>query len=47
MQYIPGKSLDKVIAEGPASMQLVLSSGHPDRGRSGGGALRWASSIAT
>ena len=25
MQYIPGKSLDKVIAEGPASMQLVLS----------------------
>jgi serine/threonine protein kinase len=27
MQYIPGKSLDKVIAEGPASMQLVLSAG--------------------
>ncbi len=27
MQYIPGKSLDKVIAEGPASIQLVLSSG--------------------
>ena len=27
MQYIPGKSLDKVIAEGPANMQLVLSSG--------------------
>ena len=27
MQYIPGKSLDKVIAEGPASAQLVLSSG--------------------
>ena len=27
MQYIPGKSLDKVIAEGPASVQLVLSSG--------------------
>src|ERR1700759_483914 len=27
MQYIPGKSLDKVIAEGPASTQLVLSSG--------------------
>jgi serine/threonine-protein kinase len=27
MQYIPGKSLDKVIAEGPASLQLVLSSG--------------------
>ncbi len=27
MQYIPGKSLDKIIAEGPASMQLVLSSG--------------------
>src|ERR1700712_5554410 len=26
MQYIPGKSLDKVIAEGPASTQLVLSS---------------------
>ena len=27
MQYIPGKSLDKVIAEGPANAQLVLSSG--------------------
>jgi eukaryotic-like serine/threonine-protein kinase len=27
MQYIPGKSLDKVIAEGPANVQLVLSSG--------------------
>ncbi len=27
MQYVPGKSLDKVIAEGPASVQLVLSSG--------------------
>ena len=27
MQYIPGKSLDKVIGEGPASTQLVLSSG--------------------
>jgi len=27
MQYITGKSLDKVIAEGPASAQLVLSSG--------------------
>jgi serine/threonine-protein kinase len=27
MQYIPGKSLDKVIADGPASTQLVLSSG--------------------
>ncbi|MDE1161652.1 MAG: protein kinase [Acidobacteriaceae bacterium] len=27
MQYIPGKSLDKVIAEGPANLQLVLSSG--------------------
>ncbi len=27
MQYIPGKSLDKVIGEGPASVQLVLSSG--------------------
>ena len=27
MQYIPGKSLDKVIAEGPANQQLVLSSG--------------------
>src|ERR1700738_2356082 len=27
MQYIPGKSLDKVIAEGPASVQLTLSSG--------------------
>jgi eukaryotic-like serine/threonine-protein kinase len=27
MQYIPGKALDKVIAEGPASLQLVLSAG--------------------
>jgi serine/threonine-protein kinase len=27
MQYIPGKSLNKVIEEGPASAQLVLSSG--------------------
>ncbi len=27
MQYIPGKSLDKVIVEGPASLQLVLSAG--------------------
>jgi serine/threonine protein kinase/tetratricopeptide (TPR) repeat protein len=27
MQYIPGKSLDKVISEGPASLQLVLSGG--------------------
>jgi serine/threonine-protein kinase len=27
MQYIPGKSLDKVIGEGPANVQLVLSSG--------------------
>ena len=27
MQYIPGKSLDKVIAEGPANAQLVLSTG--------------------
>jgi len=27
MQYVPGKSLDKVIEEGPASVQLVLSSG--------------------
>ncbi len=27
MQYIPGKSLDKVIAEGPANLQLVLSCG--------------------
>lgn len=27
MQYIPGKSLDKVISEGPASLQLVLSAG--------------------
>jgi serine/threonine-protein kinase len=27
MQYIPGKSLDKVIAEGPANTQLLLSSG--------------------
>jgi eukaryotic-like serine/threonine-protein kinase len=27
MQYIPGKSLDKLIAEGPASLQLILSAG--------------------
>src|SRR6202042_975000 len=27
MQYVPGKSLDKVIGEGPASGQLGLSSG--------------------
>src|SRR6201987_4403446 len=27
LQYIPGKSLDKLIAEGPASLQLVLSAG--------------------
>jgi len=27
MQYIPGKSLDKLIAAGPASLQLVLSAG--------------------
>src|ERR1700720_1306476 len=27
MQYIPGKSLAKLIAEGPASLQLVLSAG--------------------
>jgi serine/threonine-protein kinase len=27
MQYIPGKSLDKVIVEGPASLQLALSAG--------------------
>ena len=27
MQYIPGKSLDRIIAEGPASLQLVLSAG--------------------
>jgi serine/threonine protein kinase/tetratricopeptide (TPR) repeat protein len=27
MQYIPGKSLDKVIGEGPASLQLTLSAG--------------------
>ncbi len=27
MQYVPGKSLDKIIEEGPASIQLVLSSG--------------------
>ncbi|NUQ29548.1 MAG: protein kinase [Acidobacteriaceae bacterium] len=27
MQYIPGKSLDKVIGEGPASLQLILSAG--------------------
>lgn len=27
MQYVPGQSLDKIIAKGPASMQLVLSVG--------------------
>jgi serine/threonine-protein kinase len=27
MQYIPGKSLDKLIAEGPATLQLALSAG--------------------
>ncbi len=27
MQYVPGESLDKVIANGPASVQLVLSVG--------------------
>jgi len=27
MQYIPGKSLDKLISEGPSSLQLVLSAG--------------------
>jgi len=27
MQYIPGKPLDKIIAGGPASLQLVLSAG--------------------
>jgi serine/threonine-protein kinase len=27
MQYIPGKSLDKLIVEGPSSLQLVLSAG--------------------
>ena len=27
MQYIPGKSLDKIIAQGPSLLQLVLSAG--------------------
>lgn len=27
MQYVPGKSLDKLIVQGPASLQLVLSAG--------------------
>ena len=27
MQYIPGKPLDKIISEGPANLQLVLSAG--------------------
>src|ERR1700721_4808209 len=27
MQYVPGQSLDKIIAKGPASIQLVLSVG--------------------
>src|ERR1700756_819740 len=27
MQYVPGQSLDKVIAEGPAALELVLSIG--------------------
>ena len=27
MQYVPGQSLDRLIAHGPASLQLVLSVG--------------------
>lgn len=27
MQYVPGKSLDKIIGEGPSSLELVLSAG--------------------
>ncbi len=27
MQYIPGKALDKIISQGPANLQLVLSAG--------------------
>src|SRR5271168_2720558 len=27
MQYVPGQSLDKIISQGPASLQLVLSAG--------------------
>jgi serine/threonine-protein kinase len=27
MQYVPGRSLDRVIAQGPANVQLVLSVG--------------------
>ncbi len=27
MQYIPGKSLDKLIDEGPSTLQLILSAG--------------------
>src|SRR5580698_3290117 len=27
MQYVPGQSLDKIIAQGPASLQLILSVG--------------------
>ncbi len=27
MQYVPGQSLDKLIAKGPASLQLILSAG--------------------
>src|SRR3984957_2504975 len=27
MQFIPGKALDKIITEGPANLQLVLSAG--------------------
>jgi serine/threonine protein kinase len=31
MQYVPGQSLDKIIAQGPASLQLVAVGGHSDR----------------
>ena len=31
MQYVPGQSLDQLIARGPASLQLCALGGHPDR----------------
>jgi serine/threonine protein kinase len=38
MQYVPGQSLDRLIARGPASLQLVLVCGHTDCGWTAGGA---------
>ena len=38
MQYVPGRSLDRVIAQGPANVPLVLSVGIQIRGRTERGA---------